>query len=414
MLNIFNLLFCMASLSATTSILFPSQYALEEALKPFKEVQIPDISFAVDETVQIEKKTPLRNFGVGNLLKTAVYEGRNWTVYHPETPRVPHHLVLALNRPGADVTVEENRELFQTIHKISEICQTISINGFVIAQYSHPQQGHAGRYVVELIPHLPGFGEIKNVADKVDCNRYVLFRSANLTPTSHQIEDHTAFWQSAFQKETKPLDTTITFPYTRQEAHLEESHQILRRHLGELLSDKGAKVPEERPIDPVPAIKTATANKCFFCDEKIADYQTVYSYGDATIFYNTRKGVKSAANFLILPKRHTEKVYGLTESEIDHIYVLRKALVEVLKEMNPGWEIVIYTQDHPSVGQTVFHSHEQVVAIDPKTIAFTWTIQSLLYPNTGTVSNEEMEAVKKEVGQRVAKKLVLLEQAASF
>ncbi len=272
-----------------------------------------------------------------------------------------------------------------------------------------------GRYVVEVIPHLSGFSEIKNIVDKVDCNRYVLFRTANISPLTSKIEkEESQFWQTAFQKEQVPLqeeETKITFPYTRKESHHEESNQVLLHHLLEILQDKGGKALAEAPLnstiplEPPETVKSATATKCFFCDGAIAEYQTVYTHEDVSVFYNVRKGVKPGTNFLILPNRHTEKVYRVTPSEIDHMGLLRKALVEVLKETHPKWEVVIYTQDDPSVGQTVFHSHEQVVAIDPQTIALTWTVASLLYPAGGNVSKEEMEEVKKEFGLKIGDKL---------
>lgn len=62
-------------------------------------------------------------------------------------------------------------------------------------------------------------------------------------------------------------------------------------------------------------------------------------------------------------------------------------------------EVIIYPQDDPSVGQTVFHSHEQVVAADPKTIDLSWTMMSLY--SRGNVSSEEMLKVREEFGLKL-------------
>ncbi len=95
-------------------------------------------------------------------------------------------------------------------------------------------------------------------------------------------------------------------------------------------------------------------------------------------------------------------------ARIGHYYfaltsIVRKALVEVLKESHPNQEVVIYIQDDPAIGQTVFHSHEQVVSIDPETIALSWTLMSL-YPS-GNVSDEEMLQVREEFGLKMQKKI---------
>jgi hypothetical protein len=57
------------------------------------------------------------------------------------------------------------------------------------------------------------------------------------------------------------------------------------------------------------------------------------------------------------------------------------------------------------VGQTVFHSHEQVVVVDPKSIHLTWTVLSL-YPS-GIVSEKEMEKVRGGFRIRMEEKLDL-------
>ena len=161
------------------------------------------------------------------------------------------------------------------------------------------------------------------------------------------------------------------------------------------------------PTEVPDVVKSVTVGKCAFCDDTVINRQLVYEYEDISVFYNMRKGVKAGTCFIILPKRHIEKVYGLTPSEVHNIGIVRKALVEVLKETHPECEVIIYTQDNPSTGQTVFHTHEQVVAIDPKTIALTWTMMSL-YPNN--VSNEEMLQIRREFSLKLQQKIKELEE----
>lgn len=420
----------MAALSGS-SITFQSADALKYALEPLSSddvmtrvssptAPIP-LKFQYDEDLSHKKIIPLRNPGTGNLLKTEIYHTKALSVFYPETPRVPHHLSIALNRTDikgiAGVSEEENAELYSTIKKIVEIYKSISIQGFVIAQFDTPQPGHLDRFVVEMIPHLPGFQNIKNIVDKVDCNRHVLFRSANLSPITYEIspEDiqrQAELWKIAFQQQSTPLDDSegkVSFPYIREECYLQEANQLLYHQLIQLLEDKGGYTAEEKsytarmPTEAPEAIKSITVDECQFCKDSVIERQHVYQYGEVEVFYNMRKSPKEGTSFLILPKRHVEKVYALTAQEINDLFIVRKALVEVLKDTHPDHEVVVYTQDDPAVGQTVFHSHEQIVAIDPKSIALTWTMMSL-YP-TGTFSPEEMLKVREEFDLKMQQKM---------
>ena len=157
------------------------------------------------------------------------------------------------------------------------------------------------------------------------------------------------------------------------------------------------------PTEIPDSTKAIEVSKCPFCDPAILQKQLVYEHNDVKILYNIRKGAKPGCTFLVLPKRHSEKIYTLSSEEIHNISIVRKALVEVLKESHPNQEVVIYIQDDPAIGQTVFHSHEQVVSIDPETIALSWTLMSL-YPS-GNVSDEEMLQVREEFGLKMQKKI---------
>lgn len=412
----------------SAQVIFPSQEKMDRALAPLGEMKLApmapptlwQIHFKVDPNAPQRNIVPLRNSGVGNLLQTEVHRNEVLTVYYPERPRVPHHLAIAFNRDirgFGEVTAEENAALFATLRKVAEIYKTVGVKGFVLAQYNTPQLGHWGRCVVEVIPHLPGFQEVKNIVDKVESNRHVLSRGANLTPALYeispeQVRAQAGFWQVAFQREHPPLtsdDTSVTFPVIRKESHLAEAEVLMYRYLLEMFENRGAQVispplpeavmPTQVPADP----KEIKVEKCFFCDPAVIKRQLVCEYEDVVVLYNMRKGAVPASNFLILPKRHEQKVYGLSESEIRNIGLVRKALAEVLQEMHPKCEVIVYTQDDPAVGQTVFHSHEQVVAVDPETVALTWTMMSL-YPS-GNVTPEEMAKVCEQVGPKLEEKL---------
>ena len=442
--NIYIGILQMSALLATTplpppsnpmTVLFPSQEQLEKALQPYTLEELNariaasslPLIFECHSDIGETNIKPLR-VKPYDLLTHSVWQSNELTVQYPSTPRVPHHLTISLKRSDirgiSAITAEENRALFETVHKIAEIYKSIGIHGFVMAQFDTPQLGHQDRYTVEVIPHLPGFHPVKNIADKVDCNRYVLFRSANLSPAEYSlsgetISQHVAFWQNTFQKETLPLsqeETSVTFPYCRFESHEQEAQDILKQHLLELLQDRGAHAspsgpsPIPMPTEPAKEPHAISAAQCAFCNSEILNRQTVFEYEGIQVLYNIRKGATPGCNFLILPTIHKQKIYTLSQEEIDQIRLVRQALVEVLKETHPGHEVIVYIQDDPSVGQTVYHTHEQVVAVDPQNLPFYWTLMCL-FPN-GNVSNEEMREVTSAFREKMERKIGDLQQAS--
>ena len=290
-------------LASPVVITFQSPDQLKQALLPhsIQEVEAR-IASSTDplafnyESRSLETKPaiPHRSAEEGNMLGHPVFRSNQLTVYYPESPRVPHHLAIALNRPNicgmTDVSEQETQDIFSCIKQIAEIYNRIHITGFVITQYDRSQQGHRRRYVVEVIPHLPGFNNIKNIADKVDCNRHVLFRHANISPVvcavaRERIEENARFWKRAFKQEALPLtveDTTISFPHSRHESHEQIAQKILKRHLIEILQDGGGQIeptlssavismPTEVPQHP----KSVEVSRCPFCDPKILRKQRV-------------------------------------------------------------------------------------------------------------------------------------------
>ncbi len=320
------------------------------------------------------------------------------TVYYPDAPRVPNHLTVAFNRDVhglCDVSEEENAALFATIKKMAEIYKSIGIRGFVIARYDAPQ-------AVEIIPHLPGFENIKHIVDKVDCHRYVLYRQSPLIPVVYgKIESNADFWREAFQKDYPALtadDIAIELPNRRYEAYWDEARELMQMYRLELQGEKGT--PMAMPLEIPEHLPEVNIPKCYFCDPKVLEKQTVFEHEGIVVLNNLKKGPKPGCTFLIFPKRHIEKVYGLLPEEIHQISIVRKALIEVLKEFHPGQDVVVFVQDHPSSGQTVFHTHEQVVSIDPAN-ALSWVST---YLSSSNISDEEMAQVTEEFGKKMMDK----------
>ena len=152
--------------------------------------------------------------------------------------------------------------------------------------------------------------------------------------------------------------------------------------------------PLSMPTEIPETVKTIKISKCVFCDPTIVQRQLVYKYKGILVLYNIRKGEKPGCCFLILPERHNYRAYGLSPEEIDTIHTVRRALVEVVRESHPDSEVIVYVQETSPVGKTVFHHHEQLVAVNRETIPLYWTLMSL-HP-TGSVSAEEMLKVRGE------------------
>lgn len=387
----------------------------------FKEIlQNAKLPLSLVSSLSPAKIIPLRRDPVGNLLHTLVYRTEKIEVYFPEYPRFPYHLAIAVPRKIqgiAEMSLEENRALYTTIKKIAEVYRKVGIDGFVIAQYEAPQEGHQERCVVELMPHDLRFPDRRCDMHKAYANSWMLFRGENLTPfpdrfSAKEREEQAAFLQKELQQPQSPLheeDIRVTYPWAYRSSHEKEAKQYLQRHLLEVLENRGAQI---RYVPLIPSVAPQEAQvkeipECVFCNPNTLEKQKIVEWKGIYILYNLRKGPKEGTNFLILPKEHTPKVYGFTPQQIDSIFEVKQALIRVLRRLHPTHEVVIYTQDAASVGQTVAHSHDQVVSIDPKTIALTWTVQSLFY---GTkffpmVTEEETRRIVQALGPALEQEL---------
>ncbi len=414
-------------LYATQTITFSSEDELAEALYPHSLEEVTNriaksngdpFQFEIDSNLTYESIAKPQNPVAVSLLETPIYLGQYLTVFYPKTPKVPYHLCIAFNRNInglVDVSFEENQELFQVVEKITQIYQSHQIDGFVLLQYNTPQEGHQNRFVIEVVPHLPGFKEVKNNCDKLEMNRYMLFRSAPITALNYpydekEIKKDLRVLTKAFKREIISFhseDQNLNYPRKRYESHTLESQQLLNEHLIELMQHHHASA-ENIPIfstlpTQVPGdVKTIEIQKCFFCDEVIIAKQCIFETEHAYLFYNMRQFAPNGDAFLILPKRHAEKTAETNEQEREDIFKLRQALIKVLLELRPDNQILVYIQDNPATGQTVFHHHEQLVCFDPKTIAFSWTLMSL-FP-IANIADIEMKNAQEKFSKLIKQK----------
>lgn len=423
---------------AHTEVIFPSEQHLEAVVYPYSKNTLTEflterygIQVQIDSELEPNKKEPLNRNKSQNLFSSILYQNDYLTVFYPENPRSSHQLSLVMNRKIngiQELNEEEALELHAVIKKINEIyVNQLSIDGYVLAQYETPQERHENQCVIEILPHQEGQGHCRNFLDKADSNRHVLFGDRNLSAIDPKLskiecEDQINFWKHELQIPQTPLSSrnlSIQLPAQALDSHFNEGQLFALNHLLELFENSGAHV-SNKPMpnltlasDSATELKTRTVASCAFCREKVINRQKVFEYNDIYILYNFRKMPYPATSFLILPKRHTEKLYSLTQEEVKTIALLRKALFSVLKEKYPNFQLISYCQDAPSVGQTVPHTHEQIVSLDPQTIPLTWSLMSLAYnpQNVSSgVSDEEMLEVTSSIGTLLRLKIEELTQ----
>ncbi len=427
-----------AALPLNTQVVFSSDQQFQEVVRPYSKERITEfladkygIQVRVDSSLEPSQPENRISSTQQNLLHTVLYQDENLEVYYPETPRSPHQLSIVMKRnvKGVqDLNLEEQHKLHSMIKKINEIyVDQLGIGGFVVAEYSDLQKRHEGHCVVEVLPNQPGYSHCRNFLDKADSNVHVLYGDQNLTHlnvglSKEEIDEQVNFWKKELHLSQESLDgekLKIALPSQELDSHFAEIQGFALNHLLEIFENAGAQVinkPKHHftvAQDTEVELKTRTVASCAFCRDAVIGRQKAIEYKDIYVLYNFRKMPYAGSSFLILPKRHTEKLYTLTQEEVANIGVIKKALIHVLKEKFPDFQVVVYNQDAPSVGQTVPHTHDQVVAIDPETIPLYWSLMTLAYnPNNvlGGVSEDEMLEVTQEFGQLLESEIQRLTQ----
>ncbi|MCH9633159.1 MAG: hypothetical protein S4CHLAM6_15110 [Chlamydiae bacterium] len=417
-------------MASVTEVVFNSEELYQDCIKPYKREEVSqflasqhDIQVTIDPSLTLQKHVALKTTP-SNPFYTELFNDGDLLVYYSERPRAPHQLNITFGervKHLKDLSSEDAQKLHEMICKINEVyVGKLGINGFVVAQYSNPQIRHEGQYTVELHPHQPGYGDTRNFLDKADSNRAVLFDDGNYTNleinySDEQRDRDIAFWKKELLTEQPSLSdqhsVTVLPARDRLDCGFKSGKEFAVNHLLEYFENNGAKIINKPDVHFKLSAgsqleqKTWETASCAFCRSDIIERQKAFELDGVVVLYNFRKMPEAATSFLILPKGHTEKIYALNPSEVETIHLLKRALTNVLEERFPGYEIVIYNQDALSVGQTVPHAHDQIVAIDKERIPMHWSMLSLAYNpgKLGGVSKEEMAAVTKEFS-------ILLEQ----
>jgi diadenosine tetraphosphate (Ap4A) HIT family hydrolase len=273
--------------------------------------------------------------------------------------------------------------------------------GFV--QYTLVYRPHQNE--MTLIPATEGAGG-SDISDKLYRTSFVLWKQKGELPyaglNSHAFQDRrgdllrfsrTATWgnkSQLFKKVTGMLSAWL------------EHYQISSETL---LSDAVSDIPLSDPL----TAHERTVTKCNFCTPKIIQQQLVMEAGPWLILLNYRPAPGTKAQFLILPKAHTEDWSGLQENEKRSLHKIIVAISRSM-EMNAGIEpsdVVTYVQNGNQTGQTAPHSHMHVLNV-PAYAPYLIDIYYHLFHATSTpLSPAEMRAISGLFGPIIYQELLL-------
>jgi len=131
---------------------------------------------------------------------------------------------------------------------------------------------------------------------------------------------------------------------------------------------------------------------CIFCKIAIKDYPVSSIYEDADVIAFLDNRPASEGHTLIIPKRHAETIYDLSDKEIAQLFhTVKKVAVAIKKAIKPEG-ISIIQRNGAAAGQHIPHFHVHVI---PR------------YSGQRLLSMEELQEENKELLDEVARKLKL-------
>lgn len=104
----------------------------------------------------------------------------------------------------------------------------------------------------------------------------------------------------------------------------------------------------------------STETPCAFCDHKIVSRQKFYE-DDLVIALCTHKPIVPS-HFLVIPKRHVERLEMLSTEEISHIHKVIKKVNQASQQVFQTSSYFIHQKNGQEVGQSVPHVHFHFIA----------------------------------------------------
>lgn len=221
--------------------------------------------------------------------------------------------------------------------------------------------------------------------------------------TRNETEEDFIFWKQALENaplaefDGKP-DPDPLKDWVQVQSKRKQAEEKIAGRIFATLSRENLKIEKKILSRPTESEDLKFEKKgCPFCTEKILSSEkiaeTPYSYA----LYNF-KPVTPKGHFLIFPKRHLSFSERLSKEEIEDMHALA---VRVTKLFEEKADIILYTQDGHSVGQSVAHTHMHLL-LAPSPLRFFFC--QLNYNQEKPVTREEMQSVVQDFSERLSKK----------
>ena len=345
-------------------------------------------------------------------LPTLIWENDVIAVYLPPEPRVEHHLWVVLQRPTlslSEVTEDESISLRGAVQMIQRVLRTTFHRDTCIFQSNQPATScFPSHFVIEILPPRPESADVFDLYDKTECMNYLLWRDAFPEtlpkPSLKEIEEMAFFWKSIFQNFSPSFSqSAIDEPFEHSPVKKDKKPEALKVYRDTIFTELEKNVSIERRetselIAPEESYIPAS-QACTFCRADILQNESVYESELSCILFNFKP--ISSAHFLIIPKRHVRSSENLREDELRDLHRLSSLLIEVMQEIEQRRDIVLYTQDAPSVAQKVPHSHTQVTF---KPSPLWYSLFNINYLEEPPLSREEIRAIIKKFREKIREK----------
>ncbi|MGD2169482.1 MAG: HIT family protein [Chlamydiota bacterium] len=142
--------------------------------------------------------------------------------------------------------------------------------------------------------------------------------------------------------------------------------------------------------------KVSSDTPCAFCDKEILSRQKFYE-DDVVIALYTHKPIVPS-HFLIIPKRHVERLEMLSQEEILHIHQVIQKVNGASNKVFHTSAYLIHQKNGSEMGQSVPHVHFHLIAKQSKdSSSFKFFVNMIIANVCSPISSEAMQQVTDEM-----------------
>ncbi len=135
---------------------------------------------------------------------------------------------------------------------------------------------------------------------------------------------------------------------------------------------------------------------CAFCDKQIINRQKFYE-DDLVLALCTHKPIVPS-HFLIIPKRHVERLEMLSTEEMSRIYQVINQVNRATRKVFQTSSYFIHQKNGTEVGQSVPHVHFHLIAKHPgDNSSFKFLIKMLIASLYRPISSEDMQKIVEKM-----------------